>query len=221
MTNLFTVQKDHPFTFRFTEKGCHSDILYIPNAFSEAQQKRYLTYLHTIKDWKTGQTTFGSGQVPRLQKWFHSDLQPFTTCWRQQFERWQAHPYDSTLSKIQNEILDTVQRFVPEIEQEEFNSILLNRYRNGLDSIKPHQDSVPEFGENPTVICVSLGETRTIVFSRIDSQKEIEIPLESGSILLMKGSTQKHFRHGIPKTSQEVGERFSLTIRRHTSLVTQ
>ena len=198
--------------------GSHSEIISIPNAFCCEQIFRFMTYLHSINDWKTGQTTFGSGEVPRLQKWFHRELKPFTTCWRQQFvDRWQAHLYESTLSKIQNEILETVQQFLPEIEPKEFNSMLLNRYRSGLDSIKPHQDSVPEFGENPTVICVSLGETRTIVFSRIDSKEEepLEIPLESGSILVMKGSTQKYYRHGIPKTSQEVGERFSLTIRRH------
>src|SRR6185436_9632432 len=42
-----------------------------------------------------------------------------------------------------------------------FNSVLLNLYRTGSDSVGWHRDNEKEFGENPIIASVSFGETRT------------------------------------------------------------
>lgn len=95
-----------------------------------------------------------------------------------------------------------------------FNSVLLNRYRTGQDSIGWHSDDEPEFGENPVIASVSFGSPRTFQF-RHRSRKALRasIELTHGSLLMMRGSTQHHWRHQIPKTAKPVGERINLTFR--------
>ncbi|MBV9924533.1 MAG: alpha-ketoglutarate-dependent dioxygenase AlkB [Acidobacteria bacterium] len=96
-----------------------------------------------------------------------------------------------------------------------FNSVLLNLYRNGRDSVSWHSDDEPELGENPTVGSVSFGQTRTLQF-RHKLRKElskIDVQLTHGSLLLMKGQTQRFWQHQIPKTTRHLKSRINLTFR--------
>ena len=95
-----------------------------------------------------------------------------------------------------------------------FNSVLLNRYRGGRDSIGMHADDEPELGVNPVVASVSLGAVRTFVLRHRKSREKIALPLAHGSLLVMGGTCQRHWLHGVPKTEQPVGERINLTWRR-------
>lgn len=96
-----------------------------------------------------------------------------------------------------------------------FNSVLLNYYRDGQDSIGFHSDNEPELGREPYIASVSLGETRTIVFKPKKPAKaaRYELDLPSGSLLLMKGKTQELWDHGINKTKEKAGARINLTFR--------
>ena len=96
-----------------------------------------------------------------------------------------------------------------------FNSVLLNYYRDHNDSVGFHSDDEPELGATPTIGSISLGETRTLSFkpkARKD-WKPVRIALESGSLLVMKGDTQRNWRHAIAKESQPRGPRVNLTFR--------
>ncbi len=96
-----------------------------------------------------------------------------------------------------------------------FNSVLLNLYRNERDSMGMHADDEPELGPRPIIASLSLGEVRTLVFKhrqRADL-KPVRIALPSGSLLLMAGSTQVHWKHGIAKQSRALGARLNLTFR--------
>jgi alkylated DNA repair dioxygenase AlkB len=95
-----------------------------------------------------------------------------------------------------------------------FNSVLLNRYRSCTDSIGMHADDEPELGTNPLVASVSLGAVRTFVLKHRASGERLSLPLAHGSLLVMGGTCQHHWLHGIPKTTQAVGERVNLTFRR-------
>jgi alkylated DNA repair dioxygenase AlkB len=97
----------------------------------------------------------------------------------------------------------------------EFNSVLLNLYRDGRDSNGWHQDNEPELGRNPVIASVSFGATRRFQMRhkfRKDLPK-VEITLEHGSLLLMTGTTQHFWQHQIPKTAKPVGPRINLTFR--------
>lgn len=97
-----------------------------------------------------------------------------------------------------------------------FNSVLLNYYRNHRDSMGFHSDDEPELGNNPIIASLSLGETRTFILKHRTRKhaKAMRIELESGSLLLMKGETQKNWKHGIDKLSRPCGPRVNLTFRR-------
>src|SRR5262249_26416929 len=95
-----------------------------------------------------------------------------------------------------------------------FNSVLLNRYRSGKDSVAWHADDEKEFGSHPVIASVSLGGTRTFQLKhkkRKDLKASVE--LTHGSLLLMRGATQHHWLHQIPKTAKAVPERVNLTFR--------
>ena len=95
-----------------------------------------------------------------------------------------------------------------------FTSCLLNLYRDGNDSNGWHADNEKELGLNPTIASVSFGAERIFQMKHRNSKKEkVKINLTNGSLLVMKGRTQHHWLHQIPKTKKEVGERINLTFR--------
>ena len=95
-----------------------------------------------------------------------------------------------------------------------FNSVLLNRYRGGRDSIGMHADDEPELGARPVIASISLGAERTFDLRRKDgSGRTVHVPLTHGSLLVMSGDTQRNWLHGIAKTDRPTGERVNLTFR--------
>ncbi|WP_337968860.1 alpha-ketoglutarate-dependent dioxygenase AlkB [uncultured Flavobacterium sp.] len=100
--------------------------------------------------------------------------------------------------------------------QIEFNSLLLNLYRNGNDGVSWHSDKEHNSGPNPIIASVTFGETRMFRL-RHKFRKEIpqvEIPLHHGSFLLMAGTTNSFWQHQVPKTAKNVLPRINLTFRR-------
>ncbi len=96
-----------------------------------------------------------------------------------------------------------------------FNSVLANRYRSGSDSMGWHSDDEPELGECPVIASISLGATRRFVLKhRHDPSIKAGIALEHGSLLVIRGDTQRFYRHGLPRTARPVAERINLTFRR-------
>jgi alkylated DNA repair dioxygenase AlkB len=94
-----------------------------------------------------------------------------------------------------------------------FNSVLLNLYRDGQDSMGWHSDAEPELGRNPVIASVSLGAVRRFVLQHKKARLRIPLDLPAGSVLIMKGATQHHWRHALTKTRRPVGHRVSLTFR--------
>jgi len=95
-----------------------------------------------------------------------------------------------------------------------FNSVLANLYRNGSDSMGWHSDSEAELGPQPAIASLSLGATRRFVLKqRHDPAVKLALDLASGSLLLMRGDTQRHYRHALPRTAKPVGARINLTFR--------
>jgi alkylated DNA repair dioxygenase AlkB len=96
-----------------------------------------------------------------------------------------------------------------------FNSVLLNYYRDQNDSMGMHSDDEKELGPCPTIASISLGAERSFLFkSKVDpNAKLVKIPLASGSLLLMRGETQKNYKHGIGKEARVLGPRVNLTFR--------
>jgi alkylated DNA repair dioxygenase AlkB len=97
-----------------------------------------------------------------------------------------------------------------------FNHVLVNRYRSGDDSMGLHADDEPELGPDPLVAIVSLGTTRrlTVKPRRKRDGERHDLQLGHGALLVMGGTCQRHYLHGVPRQVGVPGERISLTFRR-------
>jgi alkylated DNA repair dioxygenase AlkB len=96
----------------------------------------------------------------------------------------------------------------------EFNSVLLNQYRDGKDSMGWHRDNEPELGTDPVIASVSFGSSRRFLFRRYrQHDQKMELTLDHGSLLIMKGQTQMNWEHSIPKMMRVTDVRINLTFR--------
>jgi len=94
-----------------------------------------------------------------------------------------------------------------------FNSCLLNLYHNGEEGMSWHSDDEKELGKDTTIASVSLGAEREFLFKHKTTGQLVSINLESGSLLVMKGSTQSHWLHSLPKRAKIKAPRINLTFR--------
>jgi alkylated DNA repair dioxygenase AlkB len=217
--------------------GRASSVVVLPRAISADYECELLDCLNRMDDFRGGSSSFGP--IPRLQKWYNMSGDYFSPSWADQTNpRWTAMPtYDPFLLALQERLqaalhdaagegavgADVLRSARPAAR---INSCLVNKYRNGQDSIKPHRDSEAVFGADPTVLVLSLGAVRTVVFERIvyDPRRlqsikpdrvrpeRVEVALTSGSLLVMCGATQKYYSHAIQKCDR-AGVRYSLTFR--------
>ena len=195
---------------------------YLPNFLGDEEQKELFEYLESTKNF-IPTPKFKKG-VTRLQKWYQKDKKYFCPEWSKRYPQWESFEIDDKISKL----IDRIQKYI--IEQKELNDIkgfsipninscLINKYQNGEHYISPHRDCSISFGEEPTIIGLSLGVTRTIDFipENNDENKSFSFGLESGSIFIMAGSSQKFYKHSIRRCEpNEINDvRYSLTFREY------
>ncbi len=149
-------------------------------------------------------TLFGKKVAcPRLSAW-HGDPEARYTYSQLTLE---PRPWTPTLCAIRQAL--------EECAQQRFNSALGNWYRHGQDSMGWHSDDEPELGPEPVIASLSLGATRRFQLRHRFHKDEprLEFALSHGSLLIMRGATQQHWQHQVPKTKRPVGERLNLTFR--------
>jgi len=110
-------------------------------------------------------------------------------------------------------LLDTLRATVEALTGHRYNSVLLNYYRDGQDSMGMHSDDEPQLGPCPAIASLSFGATRTFILRHKYNKRTFKLELADGSLLLMAGVMQKHWMHGINKTSKFTGSRVNLTFR--------
>ncbi|TPG43631.1 alpha-ketoglutarate-dependent dioxygenase AlkB [Sphingomonas koreensis] len=140
---------------------------------------------------------------PRLTAWYGDPGRSYTYSGTVMFPL----PWTNLLLSLRHEL--------EELTDARFNSVLLNLYRDHNDRMGFHSDNEPSLGQEPTIASLSYGATRTLIFKhkkRQDLERK-RVSLVSGSMLLMKGSTQRNWVHGIDKESRPCGPRINLTFR--------
>ena len=90
---------------------------------------------------------------------------------------------------------------------------MLNLYPGGLDGMGWHSDAEKELMPLATIASISLGSDRKFSFKHRLTKETVSLTLKDGSLLLMKGATQKHWLHQLPKTKKNIGPRINLTFR--------
>ena len=168
------------------------------------------------KKFKDGYSIEGK-EIPRKQIWYHKNKKYFCDKWKYRYDRWESDEYDNLLNYVQDYIqieINTLLEDWEDIKIPKINSCLINKYRDGNDSIKPHSESEISFGECPTIVNLSIGETRELKIKKKGYKDKFSINLKNNSILIMAGGSQKYFTHEIPKDYSN-NERYSLTFREH------
>lgn len=149
-------------------------------------------------------TLFGkTHQQPRLVAWYGDQHARY----RYSGKTYEPLPWSDTLQQLKG--------LAERVSASRFNSVLLNYYRDGRDSMGLHADDEPELGPEPVIASLSLGETRTLYF-RHRYRKDLDtvnVALPAGSLLLMRGATQRYWKHGIRKLARTCGPRINLTFR--------
>ncbi|MBO9154017.1 alpha-ketoglutarate-dependent dioxygenase AlkB family protein [Chitinophaga sp. GCM10012297] len=98
---------------------------------------------------------------------------------------------------------------------QDFNSALLNFYRNGQDSMGWHRDNESSLGINPVIGSVSFGAERVFQFRHyMNRSVKRAVLLTHGSLLIMGGETQHYWQHALPKTARPIGARINITFRK-------
>jgi alkylated DNA repair dioxygenase AlkB len=180
-------------------------VTYFAECFSAHESDHYLQALTKHIAWRQESIQLFNQQIPqpRLTAWYGDEGAIYT------YSNLTNHPLAWTPELL------VIKARCEQIAEANFNSVLLNYYRNGQDSMGWHQDNEPELGAQPVIASVSFGATRRFQL-RHKKRKELDtltIELEHGSLLLMQGTTQHYWKHHLPKTAQSVGARINLTFR--------
>lgn len=174
------------------------------HALAEARQRRLFDALHTAVPWQQHRVTvFGrTHRQPRLVAWYADAGRTYTY---------------SGLTLIPNPWIVPIlelKALCQELSGAGFNSVLLNLYRDGDDTVGWHSDDEPAFGREPVIASVSLGAARRFDLRHKRSRRIVRIELPPGSVLVMSGRCQAEWSHRVPRT-RRVGEpRINLTFRR-------
>jgi len=181
------------------------DLRYTADFLTLSQSNHYFTELLDLVDWKQQIIRIHGRAIasPRLSAWYGDPGA------RYRYSGLALEP--STWLPILLELKATIEVAC----DVSFNSVLLNLYRDGSDSMGWHSDDEPELGERAVIASLSLGAPRRfrLRHRRRSEIPPIEIDLDGGSLLVMQGDTQRFWKHQVPKTRRAVGPRINLTFR--------
>ena len=181
-----------------------AEILYFPEFITAETGWDYYKWLLENTPWRQDDIkVFGKVySQPRLTAFYADNGKSYS------YSNIQMDPLDF------NTILGEIRTRVEDCCNKQFTSCLLNLYRDGKDSNGWHADDEKELGVNPVIGSVSLGAERVFHLKhRRNKTWKHKIVLGHGSLLLMKGETQHHWLHQIPKTARKVEPRINLTFR--------
>ena len=188
------------------EPGAGASLVLYREALGSTDSTRALAELRTQLPWTQ----------QRIRLYGKYLLQPRLSCWigdpqaRYTYSGTQFHPQPWPAALL------SIKQRIEILSGHRFNSVLCNAYRDGRDSMGWHADDEPELGPQPAIASYSLGATRS--FQMRPKQRPRPSPpwsleLLHDDLLVMSGSTQQHWQHGIPKRRRVHEWRINLTFR--------
>ena len=206
----------------------HGKLFFVPNFFNEKVSDRSVQYFlendshySMDSDWKSMPieafenikftniawqqeyiNLYGRKAIPRLTSWYGDEGKSYSYSGiKQAPNAW-------------NKGLLYIKEKVQEVAGVQFNSVLLNWYRNGDDYLNWHADDEKELGINPVIASVNFGATRDFQIRNNDNHDlKLNIPLSHGTLLIMAGELQHYWQHAVPKRKKVHKSRFNLTFR--------
>ena len=181
-----------------------ADVRFYRSLFSKEESDQLYAQLHQQTLWKQEFIKLYGKPVaiPRLTAWYGDEGKSYI------YSKIEMTPKPWTPSLLE------IKTKIEVMSGLTFNSVLLNLYRDGKDSVAWHSDDEPELGENPSIGSVSFGAARRFMFKhKQQNDLKQEVELTHGSFLLMQGPTQHFWLHQIPKTTKSLQPRINLTFR--------
>lgn len=179
------------------------NVVYLGKIMEQSKANFYFNWLLNNIDWKNDEAiVFGKLIITKRKvAWYGDKEYPYTYSSRTK----EALPWTTELLQLKEAIEKT--------SGAHFNSCLMNLYHDGNEGVAWHSDDEKTLVQNATIASLSFGAERKFVFKHKSDKTIVNIFLENGSLLLMKGGTQKNWLHQLPKTKKIFTPRISLTFR--------
>ncbi|MFM7668751.1 MAG: alpha-ketoglutarate-dependent dioxygenase AlkB family protein [Bacteroidota bacterium] len=179
-------------------------LLYFPNFLSSIEADFWFSFLSKKIEFEAGEITlFGKTySKPRLEAFYAENELTYSYSGKQM----KTQPLFTELNALKER--------VESISNLEFNAVLINLYRHGMDSNGWHADDEKELGEDPCIASISLGAERIFELKHNQSKKKIKLKLEHGSLLCMMQGSQRFWKHQLPKDKTVDIPRINLTFRK-------
>lgn len=143
-------------------------------------------------------------QIPRLNAWYGDRSYTYSG------SRMDSLPMTETIEAIRQKIQAET--------GDEYNSVLLNLYRDGNDTVGWHSDDEPELDPNSSIASLSLGAARRFLLRTKNTSNEgtekMDLLLDSGDLVVMHPPTQLKTQHAVPRSKKVLLPRINLTFRR-------
>ncbi|WKK64989.1 alpha-ketoglutarate-dependent dioxygenase AlkB family protein [Lutimonas zeaxanthinifaciens] len=171
--------------------------------FDSNQATVHLNVLMDKIQWKQDELfMFGRRVITKRKVAWYGD-KPYKYTYSQSLKT--AQPWTEELLRLKNR--------VEEVCGERFNSCLLNLYHSGSEGMGWHSDDEKELKPNGAIASLSFGASRKFVFKHKASREKVELQLDPGSLVLMKGLVQTHWLHSLPVSKKIISPRINLTFR--------
>jgi alkylated DNA repair dioxygenase AlkB len=183
----------------------HKDgtVHYYGTVMSQAEANRYLSELLNNIEWKNDVAIIYGKKIVTKRKIAWYGESPYQYSYSNTTKT--ALPWTKTLLSLK--------AIVENETGETFNSCLLNLYHDGSEGMAWHSDAEKDLKEKGAIGSLSFGAERKFAFKHKQSQEIVSLYLQNGSLLEMKGSTQKNWLHRLPPTKLESNPRVNLTFR--------
>ncbi|HXO76904.1 MAG TPA: alpha-ketoglutarate-dependent dioxygenase AlkB [Puia sp.] len=176
---------------------------YYGKVFTVKEAQDYLNRLLTTVEWRNDEIImFGKRiQTKRKVAWYGDDTYSYT------------YSKMTKQALVWTDDLRALKLKAEDVSGASYNSCLLNLYHDGDEGVSWHSDDEKELEKDGAIASFSFGAERKFQFKHKGTGQMAEVLLESGSLLVMRGSCQTHWLHALPKTKKVRQPRVNLTFR--------
>jgi len=178
-------------------------VTYYGKAITQKDSQYYLDKLLNNIEWKNDEAIIFGRHIVTKRKvaWYGNDDFEYTYSNRTKY----ALPWTKELSELK--------KITEELCGTKFNSCLLNLYHNGEEGMAWHSDDEKTLVKDSSIASFSFGAERKFLLKHKQTKQTISLLLKNGSLLEMKGATQKYWLHCLPKSKKIAQPRVNLTFR--------
>ena len=178
-------------------------VYYYGMVVGKAEAERYLNYLLSEIAWRNDEAVIFGKHITTKRKVAWYGEKPFEYTYSNTTKR--ALPFTKELLEL---------KAIAEQETgETYNSCLLNLYHDGSEGMAWHSDGETDLKKHGAIASMSFGAVRKFAFKHKSTKEKVDVILDNGSLLVMKGTTQDHWLHRLPPTKKVMTPRVNLTFR--------